>query len=109
MGGDPAAERKTGNFRGVGNVFYPNTPSDRLAIVARHRHVEHHTSITGQHVAFPRQPRDCVASPHEEAIPRVLQDDRRVAVRRVIVELQSALMTAVAVVVEYATVAALHL
>ena len=109
MRGDPAAEREAGDARRVGDVFDADAPGDRPAVVARHRHVEHHAAVAGQHVALPGEPRHRIAAAHEEAVAGVRQRDRRVAVRRVVVELQRALVAAVAVVIEHAPVAALHL
>ena len=106
---DPAAEREAGDARRVGDVFDPDAPGDRPAVVARHRHVEHHAAVARQHVALPGEPGHRIAATHEEAVAGVRQRDRRVAVRRVVVELQRALMAAVAVVIEHAPVAALHL
>ncbi len=106
---DPAAEREAGDPRNIGDVFDANAAGDRLAVVGRHRHVEHHAPIARQNVAFPCKPRHRIAPSHEKPIAGMRQGDRRVAVRRVIVELQCPLMPPVAIIVEHTPVAALHL
>ena len=101
----PAAQRDRRAHRPIRNDLDPHPPGDRGAVVRRDGNIQHHPSVTRQHVAFPRNPGDRVTAPHEETIPRVRERQRIIAMRRIIEELQRALMAAVSIIVEHPPVA----
>ena len=64
---------------------------------ARHRDGEQHPPVAGQQVPFPCRPHHRIPAPHEEAVAGVAHGARGVRSRRIVEELELALVAAVAV------------
>ncbi len=106
---DAAAERECGDAGLVGDVLDADRAGDRAPVLGGYRQIEEHAPVARQHVALPGKPRDCIAAPHQEAVAGMGELERIVARRRVVEELQRALVAAIAVVEEEAPVAARQL
>ena len=95
--GSPAAQGEGRDPGPVGDELRSHQAGERPGAAARHRHVEQHAPVARQQVAFPCRPHHGVPAPHEKAVAGVAQSPRSVRRRRVVEELELALVAAVAV------------
>ena len=95
--GSPTAQGKCRDPGPVGDEFRSHQAGERLGAISRHRHIEQHAPVAGQQVPFPCRPHHGVPAPHEKAVAGVAQGPRSVRRRRVVEELELALVAAVAV------------
>ena len=91
---------------GLRDVFHPAFASDRRAVIGANGQVQDQAAIAGQQIPFPRNEGDRIAAPHEEAVAGMGEAARVVGMHRVVEELQSAFVAAIAVIHKQTAIAA---
>ena len=106
-GGFSAQRKRSGPGSG-GDVLAAYQAGDGLIAVPGHGYVEHQATVAGQQVTFPGSPHQSVTTAHEKTISRMGQGSRIVRRRRVVEELQLALVTAIPIAEEQPAVPLSH-
>ena len=104
-GGHPPAQGVCRDSCAIGDELGPHEAGEGLGAATRDRNVEQHASIAGKQVSLPGGPHHRVPPPHEESVAGVAQGSRIVGRRRIVEELELALVAAVSVSEEETAVA----
>ena len=103
--GRPPAQGIRRDPGSVGDELRSHETGEGLGAVARHRHVEQHAPVARQQVPLPCRPHHRVPAAHEKPVAGVAPGARIVRRRRIVEELELALVPAVAVSEEEPAVA----